>query len=95
MTISQDKLEKVIAAIRRHYEAQGISLEHLDDRQIELGVRQLAAAARESGMTSEEATEKMREAVVQLERSKAEKAAAAAAALDAEDADEGEAAPDA
>lgn len=86
MTISQDKLEKVIAAIRRHYEEEGISLEHLDDRQIELGVRQLAAAARESGMTSEEATEKMREAVTQLERSKAERAAKAAETAEAAEA---------
>ncbi len=78
--MSQDKLEKVIAAIRGHYETQGISLEGLDDRQIEMGVRQLAAAAREAGMSSDEATERMRDAVAQLERSQAEKAAARAAA---------------
>jgi hypothetical protein len=52
-----------IAKIREHYAKLGIPLDELSDRQIELGVRQLAHAAREAGMTGEEATEAMRRAV--------------------------------
>ena len=52
-----------IAKIREHYASLGIPLDELSDRQIELGVRQLAAAARESGMSKEEAQEAMRKAV--------------------------------
>ena len=52
-----------IAKIREHYAKLGIPLDELSDRQIELGVRQLAHAAREAGMTGEEATEAMRKAV--------------------------------
>jgi hypothetical protein len=40
----------------------------VSDRQIELGVRQLAAAARESGMSKEEAQEAMRKAVVNAKK---------------------------
>ncbi len=63
MTIESTKA--IIAKIREHYASQGIPLDGLSDRQIEIGVRQLAAAAREAGMSAEEATEKMREAVAQ------------------------------
>ncbi len=52
-----------ITKIREHYSSLGIPLDDLSDRQIELGVRQLAAAARESGMSKEEAQEAMRKAV--------------------------------
>ncbi|MDQ3759238.1 MAG: hypothetical protein M3331_04765 [Actinomycetota bacterium] len=52
-----------ITRIREHYANLGIPLDELSDRQIELGVRQLAAAARESGMSKEEAQEAMRKAV--------------------------------
>ncbi len=52
-----------IFKIREHYSQLGIPLDDLSDRQIEIGVRQLAAAARESGMTKEEAQEAMRKAV--------------------------------
>ena len=58
-----DKRKATIARIREHYEKLGITLDELSDRQIELGVRQLAHAAREAGMTGEEATEAMRKAV--------------------------------
>ena len=57
-----DARRATIAKIRAHYANLGISLDELD-RQIELGVRQLAHAAREAGMTGEEATEAMRKAV--------------------------------
>jgi alcohol dehydrogenase YqhD (iron-dependent ADH family) len=57
-----------IAKIREHYSSLGIPLDELSDRQIELGVRQLAAAARESGMSKEEAQEAMRKAVVNAKK---------------------------
>lgn len=57
-----------ITKIREHYANLGISLDELSDRQIELGVRQLAAAARESGMSKEEAQEAMRKAVVSAKK---------------------------
>lgn len=57
-----DKTE-LIARIRAHYAALGIPLDALSDREVELGVRQLAAAAREAGTGSEGATEAMRRAV--------------------------------
>lgn len=53
----------MIAKIRDHYASLGIELDELSDGQIEMGVRQLAAAARESGMSKEDALEKMRQAV--------------------------------
>ena len=53
----------MITKIREHYAGLGIPLDDLSDRQIELGVRQLAAAARESGMSKDEAQEAMRKAV--------------------------------
>lgn len=60
---SLEKRAAVVAKIREHYASLGIPLDDLSDRQIELGVRQLAVAAREAGMTSGEATEAMRKAV--------------------------------
>ena len=59
----------MIMKIREHYKSLGIPLDDLSDRQIELGVRQLAAAARESGMSKEEAQEAMRKAVVNAKKS--------------------------
>jgi hypothetical protein len=52
-----------IQKIREHYASKGIPLDDLSDRQVETGVRQLAFAAREAGMSAEEATEAMRKAV--------------------------------
>jgi ribosomal protein S2 len=57
-----------IQKIRKHYADLGIPLDDLSDRQIELGVRQLAAAARESGMSKEEAQEAMRKAVANAKK---------------------------
>lgn len=68
--------KEVITKIRTHYANLGIPLDDLSDRQIELGVRQLAAAARESGMSKEEAQEAMRKAVVNAKKTEpAEEAA--------------------
>ena len=58
----------MITRIREHYAGLGIPLDDLSDRQIELGVRQLAAAARESGMSKEEAQEAMRKAVASAKK---------------------------
>jgi len=58
-----EKRKATIAKIRAHYASLGIPLDELSDRQIELGVRQLAAAAREAGMSKEEAADAMRRAV--------------------------------
>ena len=58
-----------IAKIREHYSKVGIPLDDLSDRQIEIRVRQLAAAARESGMSKEEAQEAMRKAVASAKKS--------------------------
>jgi AcrR family transcriptional regulator len=58
----------MIKKIREHYADLGIPLDDLSDRQIELGVRQLAAAARESGMSKEEAQEAMRKAVASAKK---------------------------
>lgn len=55
--------QAVIARIREHYAELGIPLDALSDREIEHGVRQLAAAARDAGTGSEEATAAMRAAV--------------------------------
>lgn len=55
--------QALIARIRDHYAQEGISLDALSDREIEMGVRQLAAAAREAGTGSEEANAAMRAAV--------------------------------
>lgn len=55
--------QALIARIRDHYASLGIPLDALSDRDVELGVRQLAAAAREAGTGSKEATEAMRAAV--------------------------------
>jgi hypothetical protein len=71
--------QAVIARIREHYGALGIPLDALSDREIELGVRQLADAAREAGTGSKEATEAMRQAAeaAKRERGGAEPAPAA------------------
>ena len=58
-----------ITKIREHYSKVGIPLDDLSDRQIEIGVRQLAAAARESGMSKEEAQEAMGKAVASAKKS--------------------------
>jgi hypothetical protein len=55
--------QALIARIRDHYARLGIPLDALSDRDVELGVRQLAAAVREAGTGSKEATEAMRAAV--------------------------------
>lgn len=55
--------QEIIARIRDHYAREGIPLDALTDREIELGVRQLAAAAREAGTGSKEAAAAMRAAV--------------------------------
>ena len=64
----------MITKIREHYAGLGIPLDELSDRQIEIGVRQLAAAARESGMSKEEAQEAMRKAVANAKKSEPEDA---------------------
>jgi len=67
--LSREEARKAtILAIRAHYAKQGIALDDLSDRQIEIGVRQLAAAAREAGMSKEEAREAMRKAVEQARK---------------------------
>jgi hypothetical protein len=55
--------QALIARIRDHYAKLGIPLDALSDRDVELGVRQLAAATREAGTGSKEATEARRAAV--------------------------------
>jgi hypothetical protein len=60
--------DAVIAKIRAHYASKGIPLDDLSDRQIELGVRQLAVASREAGMSQEQVTEAMRKAVEDAKR---------------------------
>jgi|GEM_PF-2315142 hypothetical protein len=64
--------DAVIAKIRAHYARMGIPLDDLTDREIELGVRQLAVAAREAGMTKEQVTEAMRKAVAEAKRKRAD-----------------------
>jgi len=75
----------MITKIREHYAELGIPLDDLSDRQIELGVRQLAAAARESGMSKDEAQEAMRKAVENAKKPEPEPDGAAAAAPPVED----------
>lgn len=60
--------QALIARIRDHYANLGIPLDALSDRDVELGVRQLAAAAREAGTGSAQATEAMRAAVEAAKR---------------------------
>lgn len=67
--------KELITRIREHYAGLGIPLDDLSDRQIELGVRQLAAAARESGMSKEEAQEAMRKAVANAKKTEPAEAA--------------------
>lgn len=57
-----------ITKIREYYTSKGIPLDDLSDRQVELGVRQLAYAAREAGMSADEATEAMRKAVENVKK---------------------------
>jgi hypothetical protein len=45
--------QAVISRIRDHYASLGIPLDALSDREIEHGVRQLAAAAREAARERE------------------------------------------
>ncbi len=52
--------QSLIARIRDHYGELGIPLDALSDREIEMGVRQLAAAGREAGTGSKEATAALR-----------------------------------
>jgi len=94
--------QAVIAKIREHYAALGIPLDELSDRQIELGVRQLASATRDAGMTPDEATEAMRRAVASvkaeapaadLEPQSDAEAQAAADAAETESGDEGKETP--
>jgi hypothetical protein len=92
--------QAVITKIREHYAALGIPLDELSDRQIELGVRQLASATREAGMTPDEATEAMRQAVASVKSEapppdlEPQSDAEAQAAEDAEAGDDGAAAGD-
>ncbi|HEY8467347.1 MAG TPA: hypothetical protein VIL04_11145 [Solirubrobacterales bacterium] len=64
--------DAVIAKIRAHYARMGIPLDDLSDREIELGVRQLAVASRESGMTREQITEAMRKAAEEARRKRSD-----------------------
>jgi len=73
MTRVEDR-KAMITKIREHYAGLGIPLDDLSDRQIELGVRQLAAAARESGMSKDEAQEAMRKAVENAKKPEADAA---------------------
>lgn len=82
--------QAVIAKIREHYAGLGIPLDELSDRQIELGVRQLASATRDAGMTPDEATEAMRQAVASVKAD-----AEAAAELEPQSEAEAQAAADA
>lgn len=78
------KRAAVIAAIRKHYADLGIPLDALSDTEIEMGVRQLADAMKESGKSKEDVTEAMRKAVEIAERNAAERQAALDAAAAAE-----------
>lgn len=73
-----------IALIREHYADLGIPLDELSDTDIELGVRQLAAAAKEAGTGTEAANQAMRQAVEIAKQQKADQQAAADAATAAE-----------
>ncbi len=55
--------QAVISRIREHYAALGIPLDALSDRDIEQGVRLLAAASRDAGTDEEATLEAMRQAV--------------------------------
>lgn len=75
-----DQKAETIARIRAHYASLGIPLDELTDHQIELGVRQLASAAKEAGTGTEAADRAMRDAVEIAKQQKAERQAAADAA---------------
>lgn len=79
--------DAVIAKIREHYAALDIPLDGLSDLDVEVGVRQLAAAAKEMGSSSEDVNKAMREAVkaVAAAAKEREEAAVAAAAEAGED----------
>ncbi len=55
--------DAVIVKIREHYAALDIPLDELSDLDVEVGVRQLAAAAKEMGSSSDDVNKAMREAV--------------------------------
>lgn len=76
--------QATIALIRKHYADLGIPLDELSDKDIELGVRQLAAAAKEAGTGTEAANAAMRQAVEIAKQQKTEQQAAADAAAAAE-----------
>lgn len=76
----------IIKAIRAHYGKLGIPLDALSDQEIEMGVRQLADAARESNTTQEQVLAAMRRAVEIAREQAAERAAAEQAAADAAEA---------
>jgi hypothetical protein len=69
--------EAVIAKIREHYAALGIPLDGLSDRDVEVGVRQLAGAARDMGTSTEDVNAAMRQAVEAVAKAAAEREAAA------------------
>ena len=81
--------DAVIAKIREHYAALDIPLDELSDLDVEVGVRQLAAAAKEMGSSSEDINKAMREAVKAVSDAARERKGRAAAA--AAEAEEGEA----
>jgi hypothetical protein len=65
----------VIAKIREHYAALDIPLDKLSDIDVEMGVRQLAAAARDMGTSTEAINSAMRQAVEAIEKAAAEREA--------------------
>ena len=81
--------DAVIAKIREHYAALDIPLDGLSDLDVEVGVRQLAAAAKEMGSSSEDVNKAMREAVKAVADAAREREALAAAAA-AEAGEDGE-----
>ena len=72
--------DAVIAKIREHYAALDIPLDELSDLDVEVGVRQLAAAAKEMGSSAEDVNKAMREAVKAVADAAREREALAAAA---------------
>lgn len=81
--------DAVIAKIREHYAALDIPLDELSDLDVEVGVRQLAAAAKEMGSSAEDVNKAMREAVKAVADAAREREALAAAAAAAEAGEDG------
>ncbi len=82
--------DAVIVKIREHYAALDIPLDELSDLDVEVGVRQLAAAAKEMGSSSDDVNKAMREAVKAVsDAARERKARAAAAAAEAGEDGEG------